>query len=475
MIQERSRYRITTGRVLDEFCRRVLSRRVVHSNVLVMTPDVYEEKVIEKVEGGNELVKTLMGRNVVMEQSIQNDHSTYILPAFTNIGKWWKQKNTNNSNKPTWFLLTYILGGESYEDGGRDIMSIDEILHPSRVKEFFNDATLTYIVIGVHSKINQLTGKISVTGISAVQTLLDFNYKVQLLASSHFGGEVAYHHNHLFKDTEDLQLFLSLGAKMSQNDRFEALLFATQGLDLAIPSRLSYINLDNANYCVRGNELNKTGRCDSKMNWAAMKDDVFMSCPTHHDDLYLFFDKRSPIGVRVFESGKEISHEKSRDFDLWLGHKDVSSAEAACIRIRKPDGLSKVACATRIIKQDPPLLASINIFTKDRPKQNVIFILIDPISRSQLRRSLPNTHALLDKLGFANFNKYTAVGDNSGPNQAALYTGRPLVGGRDGIRDSNTHNSGEKSTWLWDELASEGYVTLKAEDVCIQNSNMVRS
>ena len=56
---------------------------------------------------------------------------------------------------------------------------------------------------------------------------------------------------------------------------------------------------------------------------------------------------------------------------------------------------------------------------------NVLSILIDPISRDQFQRSLPNTKALLDLFNFTSFSKYTAVGDNSGPNQAALFTGYP--------------------------------------------------
>jgi hypothetical protein len=81
---------------------------------------------------------------------------------------------------------------------------------------------------------------------------------------------------------------------------------------------------------------------------------------------------------------------------------------------------------------------------------------------------MPQSARLLEELGFIHFPNYTAVGPNSGPNQAALYSGIPLQQ-RNGIgRDI-------KGVWLWDRLRNLGYITLKAEDNCIENSNMIQS
>ena len=54
---------------------------------------------------------------------------------------------------------------------------------------------------------------------------------------------------------------------------------------------------------------------------------------------------------------------------------------------------------------------------------NVLLIMLDGVSRAQFKRALPHTHALLEEVGFTTFPHYAAVGDNSGPNQAALYSG----------------------------------------------------
>ena len=91
---------------------------------------------------------------------------------------------------------------------------------------------------------------------------------------------------------------------------------------------------------------------------------------------------------------------------------------------------------------------------------------------------------MLRKRGYLEFEQYAVVGENSGPNQAALYTGVPLTpGSRDIANWSKGKGKGSidgasKSTsiqWLWDRLRDKGYITMKGEDSCVKNSNMVHS
>lgn len=70
-------------------------------------------------------------------------------------------------------------------------------------------------------------------------------------------------------------------------------------------------------------------------------------------------------------------------------------------------------------------------------------------------------------MGFLEFTNYAVVGANSGPNQAALYSGHTMRIAR------NLSSVG--APWLWDELRDAGYVTMKVEDACIENSNMMQS
>lgn len=137
----------------------------------------------------------------------------------------------------------------------------------------------------------------------------------------------------------------------------------------------------------------------------------------------------------------------------------AATSEAACVKTM--DGPSQ--CITRVLEGDESTANDVD----GRP--NILLILLDPMSRSHFRRVMPKTADAIHDAEFIEFTKYTAVGPNSGPNQAALYSGVPLSR-RDGI-DPNLN--GEE--WLWDRLRASGYVTLKAEDGCIENSNMIQS
>jgi len=146
----------------------------------------------------------------------------------------------------------------------------------------------------------------------------------------------------------------------------------------------------------------------------------------------------------------------SHDMKVWYNGNDIGSSEAICLTL-----LNRSRCTTRIIPEAPSLNS-----TNERP--NILLLLIDPISRGFFERSMPLTRQKLRELEFVHFSKFTAVGANSGPNQAALYSGIPLTR-RDGI------NKNSERRWLWDRLRQSGYKTLKAEDGCIENSNMVQS
>jgi Protein of unknown function (DUF229) len=154
---------------------------------------------------------------------------------------------------------------------------------------------------------------------------------------------------------------------------------------------------------------------------------------------------------------------------LWMDASTSAGLEAACAKVQSGPG----RCTTRILEVDDydnnGPTGTDAVAEEGRP--NILLILLDPMSRSHFRRVMPRTAALLlHDAEFVEFTKYTAVGPNSGPNQAALYSGMPLSG-RDGIRrDLN----GEEE-WLWDRLRANGYTTLKAEDGCIENSNMIQS
>lgn len=162
---------------------------------------------------------------------------------------------------------------------------------------------------------------------------------------------------------------------------------------------------------------------------------------------------------------------------LWMDGTTLTESEAACVTTID----ERSRCTTRVLVADDEEEGSIPDTSPGRDgtnddddvlrRPNILLILLDPISRSHFHRMMPQTETTLRDNQFIEFTKYTAVGPNSGPNQAALYSGIPLSK-RDGI--NHDHLGGEE--WLWDRLqASGGYITLKAEDGCIENSNMIQS
>jgi hypothetical protein len=473
------------GRVLEELCQRVLSRSVAQSNVLIVSPDI--DAATTQLPDSSQPVQKGPSK-VVASHANSQGHTTYLLPTFTNMNQWWKSMEESN-NQAKWFLMAYFAERQYRDEEVKQ--SIDDMLNPSRFTQLLEEATLTYIVIAVHARANgnkkgrfydTSESNITMSGLTAVQTLLDSKYKVQLLASSHLDANQVYRPNHLFRSNNDVGRFLSSGARFAletSDDNFHALLFATQGLDLAIPSRRSYLSLKGLDLCT--DYATYSGRCDAKLNPFAKGQDVFMKCPKHHSRVSIEFDDKSTKQVSMMLDNETIN---KSDIELWLGHENVTEAEVACMRIKDPSivksiDLQPVACTTRILKQDLKDISKKEGLpgSGSNPKPNLLSILIDPISRDQFHRSLPNTTAILKELGFIHFPKYTVVGDNSGPNQAALYTGHPLVGGREGIKASTSHGhddiGGRK--WLWDIFGAEGYATLKAEDICVQNSNMIQS
>ena len=544
------------GRVVQELSRRVLSRNIAQSNVVVMSPGF---------GGASSKDNTLYPAKLAVEQG----HSTHLLPATTNLSLGWNnQTDTSsvtqkhyNSTSVSWILLAYF--STFAESQNNDIVSIDDVLSPSKAGAWLKQTTITYLVFPIRAKAtlsyssifldekflhryeyhrDYLNGAtLSFTGLTAAQTLLDQNFKLQLLASSHHfdaapirvnndgwdkEGESTFDYgpNALFMSTKALHRYLyqrvvevleqevnnildyyprkkhqpseKIYVKHQYNQTLEveihSLIFATQGLDLAIPARSSYTDVGQHKSCIEvsGTHRRKT-RCDPKLNARALNDTIFLSCPSRHSAVQVRFgsnpgvidrtslEKRHGIFINIHDSWLKEPDEKSGEMEVWTSAKSPEgiplpgASEAICVKTNKNAILPSVACTTRIIpnyemltsvKDMAPSNNTAEFASKnDRDERtNLLFIMIDPLSRLQLKRSLPNTWALLELLGFVDFVHYTAVGNNSGPNQAALYSGMKLDGGRQGIKGSDTR------LWIWDRLKKAGYMTMKVEDGCVR-------
>lgn len=526
------------GRVVQELSRRVLSRNIAQSNVIVMSPDFGDTS---KSNDDN----LLYPAKLAMEQG----HTTHVLPATTNLSQI-----NYNSTSVSWVLLAYFSTSGLTNNG--QFTSIDEILSPTNADAWLRQTTVTYTVFPIRAKAilpyssifrdansihtfeyhrDYLHGaKLSFTGLTAAQTLLSQDFKLQLLASSHHfdaapirvnndgwdeEGEATFDYkpNSLFMSGKALHRYLHKrivevleqevtnilqyyprrthqhsesheenNHAMHQNNQtleveFHSLLFATQGLDLAIPARSSYTDIGQACIEVGGSHRRMT-RCDPQLGARALNDTIFMSCPSRHSAVKVRFgldtseimyrtelEKRHGVSIDLYNSFLKAPDEKSGEMEIWTSAKSPEASEAICVKTNKHAILPSVACTTRIIPNDN-MNAKATFKNGKNKRTNLLFVMIDPLSRLQLRRSLPNTWALLEALGFVDFVHYTAVGNNSGPNQAALYSGMKLEGGRQGIKGSDApgERGDKKRLWLWDRLKRAGYMTMKVEDGCLR-------
>ena len=183
---------------------------------------------------------------------------------------------------------------------------------------------------------------------------------------------------------------------------------------------------------------------------------------------------------------------------VWSNKDNLEEAEAVCMRRHTAGNPSTmVRCGTTarynvkahrrarmIAKQQARISNRFNTSagsatsadtTGVRERPNIVLLLLDAVSRQQLRRALPNTvTAIVDPTGpdgareWSEFTAYALAGPNSGPNQFALYTGHKQQG-------RNLTNRANSRQMLWERLREAGYITLKIENDCILNSNMMQS
>lgn len=574
------------GRVIQELSRRVLSRNISQSNVIIVSPDFIDAHVITAASTSSQRREKVAHNNLYPAKlAIEQGHTTHLLPTTTNLSLGWKSQEQdvnlsgNNKNETTniqyynstsvsWILLAYFSTSTSAyaseiqnnnNHGGmqHEIVSIDDILSPSNAAKWLGQTTITYLIFPIDATASVpifvngegryeylrdylRDAKVLFSGLTAAQTLLHQNYKLQLLSSSHHfdhkpmkvnngdsnaGGEqFVYGPNSLFMSVKAVHRYLyqrvmqvleeevknlldydprrkwrlqrmNIGERINEHNNrtlevhFHSLLFATQGLDLAIPARSTgYTDVGQHKACqeVSGKPYNRRKtRCDPKLTPRALNDTIFLSCPIRHNMIQLQFggidpnrstelEKRNGISITLNSQRLKNKDVNSGEIEVWTSlSSSPDLSEAVCVKANKNSILPSVACRTRIVPVNNISTAQLstgNVAKTDKERPNLLFIMIDPLSRMQLKRSLPNTWALLELLGFVDFVHYSAVGNNSGPNQAALYSGMKLEGGRQDIKSSENFKDGAKRrVWLWDRLIDAGYVTMKLEDGCVRS------
>jgi hypothetical protein len=462
--------RLARGAVMRELLPRILSRSIAQSTVVVVgdartTAPVHR---FARSEGHTTLV-------------LSGDHALA-------VDGWFAARA---EPPPSWVLLAYI------DAGGRE----EEALLSARM--WLATTTITYLVIAAEPACDPgtplpLRAYPSADGSRgaerAVRMLVRRAYKVQVLASTSDRLEP----NELLAPLQPRTATHSRGSETAieaesplgraRDAHAALLLFATQGLDLAIPAASSYFpTVGGGLHGVTGAEMAGEswcgeGRSRIKLEWQSGDRAV----------------ARGGLPLRLTCNWKAVALGSARVERLWLSRPEVAHAEVACVRLHCPPAPARAGrralfapleardrvrrerkreavvrgqllslqtvCAHRVLVR--PI--DTRFPATAAPPLSLLVVLIDPISRAHFRRALPRTRAELLAGGFVEFEGYSIVGPNSGPNQVALYSGMAL-------RSRGGVGAPGHAPFLWDQLRRHGYATLKAEDGCAANSNMLQS
>ena len=253
-------FRPSFGFVMRDLSRRILSRHVANSNVLVVAPDALEATSISisGVLDSTDFTSPLTLGGTFVLHALGEGHVTHAINAGlkddgkwtrwnTTLNHWWSSFEEKGERRPNWILLAVFDPGFGWED----VVWSDS-------HRFLQESTITYVVTAIRSRL-LFNNTLEMYGMEAVKTLIENRYKMQVLQVSHYHVELndekpsifdRYGPNALLKHEKDIQSFLQWGAQSARrysnttSPLFTAYLFGTQGLDLAIPSRREYIEDD---------------------------------------------------------------------------------------------------------------------------------------------------------------------------------------------------------------------------------------
>ena len=263
------------GSVMSEFACRVLSRHITSSNILVIAPgavlaakDAFRLEAMKQLDSNDGRPQNNSIGSAFLRYGISEGHAIHAINSFTKeesvalesgvtLDSWWKSfedgKNFNDVSKgwwssepvekPNWIMLAVFDSDFGYEN---DVWK--------EAESFLEDCTVTYFVVAIHS-IKRSDGSYEFGGTTAMDSLLRKKYKLQILSSSHYYTNAdnardileRYGPNALFQSVEKLNDYLRWGADAAErygnpdDTVFTTYIFATQGLDLAIPAPQQYL------------------------------------------------------------------------------------------------------------------------------------------------------------------------------------------------------------------------------------------
>lgn len=337
-------YTPSFGFVMRDFARRVLSRHISSSNVLVIAPDATSAAK----EGMEARARNQTDNNPYDNADFRSSYSiggTFLLHAameghdlhaidfgldkrgkYTEWGQsldtWWEsfgseedgeiaakseKRWSSTSSQPRWIIAAIF---DHFDPHKLDL--VDKIWSMG-ANHFLTESTMTYVVIAMHSR--KVGGSYEYGGLAAAKALLDHRYKLQTLQLSHYHAspgtegwtEAKYGPNAFLKRLENVQDLLRWGADTLErysdakgDEVFTAYIFATQGLDLAIPSRSIFAedpskrHEENSTFAINTNKTFGFKACpQSAMEPKLDLSFIEVGC-RHHDSCFYMYRVEDP-------------------------------------------------------------------------------------------------------------------------------------------------------------------------------------
>lgn len=254
---------------------------------------------------------------------------------FTELTKWWDTQMSSASGPPRSILLAVFDPPVGSENAlATDIAS-----------SILSNVPIKFIVFRVSATIVRnatARGDVTVTnGLESAITLSEMDYKVSLLSSSH--SLKLYSPNALVgRDRDGASAFFQHGAETAAvgDGTFSAYLFATKGLDLAIPSARTYFATLGAG---KPKVDKDTGDCYifvKSCKAAARLQFTSEADRSRAVGLSEINDKGSTVSAKEFLNsvnvycGNAIVSDPERLDRFWISGPSVALSEAVCAHIR---------------------------------------------------------------------------------------------------------------------------------------------
>jgi Protein of unknown function (DUF229) len=288
----------------------------------------------------------------------------------------------------------------------RDMKQQDPLI-AKYASKVIDQGSVDYIIYRIQVSIGSYYGR------NASIYLLERGYQLQVLSASHsiplrrwWRNVTEYGPNTPLRREDDIQNYFRYGRRMAKATQqvFRAYLFATKTLDMAIPSAREYINL--------------TGHEKADIVLDVDGDAIpYRQCPVSVARIrWETSTQNTEAGGNATATAMGFRYrcafEKAPD-RVWFSGSSPQTSDLACLDcpIHAPNGLFRMtpfeatSCTTRYL---PDKSSTERPLKSSKRRANVLFLLLEQVSRERFKKMMPLTRDVLARNGFLSFDRYSA-------------------------------------------------------------------